>query len=109
MKVSLLALSFGFLMNAQVTNIVRHQDSYADFPIDGVRIVQVDELHAQDKEENVYIFSRIEKEASPDRMTFQKFTRLREIRKLPPNKKSFRMELLSFANKKTSKEKCLNV
>ena len=76
MKIIFPIIFFGTLMNAQVSNIVRHQDSYKDFPFEGVRIVQVDEVHSPENEENVFIFSKTEKGANPDKMTFQRFTKI---------------------------------
>ena len=76
MKLFLTALFFGLLVNAQVSNIVRHQDSYKDFPYEGVRIVQVDEVHSPNNEENVFIFSKIAKNSKPDKMIFQRFTKM---------------------------------
>ena len=64
------------MMSAQVSNIVRHQDEYKDFPFEGTRIVQVDEVNSPDNEDNVFIFSKIEKGAKPDKMTFQRFTKI---------------------------------
>jgi len=76
MKILLPVLFIGTMMTAQVSNIVRHQDSYKDFPFEGVRIVQVDEVNSPENEDNVFIFSKIEKGAKPDRMTFQRFTKI---------------------------------
>ena len=76
MKILLPMLFIGTMMTAQVSNIVRHQDSYKDFPFEGVRIVQVDEVNSPDSEDNVFIFSKIEKGAKPDKMTFQRFTKI---------------------------------
>lgn len=72
----ILLLFIGTLMNAQVSNIVRHQDSYKDFPYEGTRIVQVDEANSPNNEDNVFIFSKIEKNSKPDKMTFQRFTKI---------------------------------
>lgn len=63
-------------MNAQVSNIVRNPDSYKNFPYEGTRIIQVDEANSSDNEDNVFIFSKIEKGAKPDKMTFQRFTKV---------------------------------
>ena len=76
MKLFLTTLFFGTLFNAQVSNIVRHQDSYKDFPYEGVRIVQVDEVHSPNNEENVFIFSKIAKDSKPDKMIFQRFVKV---------------------------------
>ena len=76
MKILLPMLFIGTILNAQVSNIVRHQDSYKDFPFEGARIVQVDEVNSPENEDNVFIFSKIEKGAKPDKMTFQRFTKI---------------------------------
>ena len=76
MKILLPMMFIGTLMNAQVSNIVRNPDSYKNFPYEGTRIIQVDEANSPDNEDNVFIFSKIEKGAKPDKMTFQRFTKV---------------------------------
>lgn len=76
MKILLSMMFIGTLMNAQVSNIVRHPDSYKNFDFEGSRIVQVSEANSPNNEENVFIFSKIEKGAKPDKMTFQRFTKV---------------------------------
>lgn len=73
-------LFFGFmfvsgLAFAQVSNVIRHPDSYKDFPFEGVRIVQIEEVSSPGNEENVFIFSKVEKGAKPDVMHIQRFTK----------------------------------
>ena len=60
---------------SQVSNVIRHPDSYKDFAFEGVRIVQVEEVASPGNEENVIIFSKIEKGAQPDKMFIQRFTK----------------------------------
>lgn len=64
-------------MLAQVSNVQRNKDSYtqAVFPYKGVRTIQIDEVNFVDKEDNVFIFSKIEKNAKPDKMYLQRFTK----------------------------------
>ena len=76
MKILLPMLFIGTMMNAQVSNIVRHPDSYKNLPYEGTRILQVDEANSPDNEDNVFMFSKIEKGAKPDKMTFQRFTKV---------------------------------
>ncbi len=66
---------FSGLAFSQVSNVIRHPDSYKDFPFEGVRIVQVEEVSSPGNEENVIIFSKIEKGATPDEMYIQRFTK----------------------------------
>lgn len=63
------------LITAQVSNIVRNEASYSQeiFPYRGIRIMQVDEVSCPDNEENIFIFSKIEKNAKKDIMYFQRF------------------------------------
>lgn len=62
---------------AQVSTITRNPASYTKevFPFQGSRIVQVDEAHSPGNEENVFIFSKVERGAKPDVMHFQRFTK----------------------------------
>lgn len=78
MKFLLPLLLVGTITNAQVSNVVGNPESYKNFPYEGVRIVQVDEVNSPDNEDNVFIFSKIEKSAKPDKMTFQRFTKIGE-------------------------------
>jgi lipopolysaccharide export LptBFGC system permease protein LptF len=60
---------------AQVSSVVRNPASYTQdvFSYKGNRILQVDEVSSSGNEENVFIFSKIEKNAKPDVMYFQRF------------------------------------
>jgi hypothetical protein len=62
---------------AQVSHITRSKESYTQdvFPYKGVRAIQIDEVSSPDHEENVFIFSKVEKGANPDTMYFQRFTK----------------------------------
>lgn len=76
-----IGLFAGSMLFSQVGTITRHPDSYSDMAYEGVRIIQVDEAYAGDyksdlkDEENIFIFSKIEKNANPDKMYFQRFAR----------------------------------
>ncbi len=72
-----ISISVNFL-NAQISNIVRNEACYTKevFPYRGIRIMQVDEVSCPDNEENVFIFSKIEKKAKKDIMYFQRFTKI---------------------------------
>lgn len=63
---------------AQVSSITRNKESYTQdvFPYKGVRAIQIEEVNCPDHEENVFIFSKIEKNANPDIMYFQRFTKI---------------------------------
>lgn len=63
---------------AQVSTVTRSPASYTQevFAYKGSRIVQVDEASSPGNEENVFIFSKIEKFAKPDVMYFQRFTKM---------------------------------
>lgn len=76
MKILLPILFIGTFVNAQVSNVVRNPDSYKNLPFEGTRILQVDEANSPDNEDNVFMFSKIEKGAKPDKMTFQRFTKV---------------------------------
>lgn len=76
----LLALTcsvFHNLAQAQVTTVTRNIASYTQdvFPYKGSRVMSVDEVSAGGREDNVFIFSKVEKFAKPDVMYFQRFTR----------------------------------
>jgi lipopolysaccharide export LptBFGC system permease protein LptF len=62
---------------AQVSTITRHPSSYTQdvFAYKGSRILQVDEVSSPGNEDNVFIFSKVEKYAKPDVMYFQRFTK----------------------------------
>lgn len=72
----LMVCNFGF---AQVSSITRNKESYTQdvFPYAGVRAIQIDEVGVPTYEENVFIFSKVEKKANPDVMYFQRFTKLK--------------------------------
>lgn len=76
MKFLLPLFFIGTFANAQVSTVVRNPDSYRNFPYEGTRIVQVDEANSPDNEDDVFIFSKIEKGAKPNKMTFQRFTKV---------------------------------
>jgi hypothetical protein len=81
MKNKILILLFVLFTNtilAQVSSITRNKESYTQdvFPYKGVRAIQIDEVSSPDYEENVFIFSKVEKNAKPDTMYFQRFTKL---------------------------------
>lgn len=77
MKKLFLLLLFTNGIIAQVSVVTRNKDSYTQdvFPYKGVRAIQIDEVHCSNNEENIFIFSKIEKNANPDRMYFQRFTK----------------------------------
>ena len=79
MKRLILLFLFANTITAQVSNIVRNKDSYTQdvFKYKGVRAIQIDEAHSPGNEENVFIFSKIEKNANPDKMYFQRFTKVK--------------------------------
>ena len=70
------AIIFASYASAQVSNVIRHPDSYKDFPFEGVRIVQVEEVASPGNEENDFIFSKVEKGAQSDVMHLQRFTKM---------------------------------
>ncbi|WP_281634720.1 hypothetical protein [Flavobacterium luteolum] len=78
-KIFILLLISNSIM-AQVSNVIRNKDSYTQdvFPYKGVRIIQVDEVSSPGNEENVFIFSKIEKNVIPDKMYFQRFTKVND-------------------------------
>ncbi|MCV9931466.1 hypothetical protein OIU80_04165 [Flavobacterium sp. LS1R47] len=80
MKKLFLLLLFTNVITAQVSNVVRNKDSYTQevFPYKGVRAIQIDEVNSPENEENVFIFSKIEKNANPDKMYFQRFTKVND-------------------------------
>ncbi|WP_432222851.1 hypothetical protein ACRASX_06720 [Flavobacterium sp. TMP13] len=77
MKQIIILLLFSNVMLAQISNVHRNKESYTQdvFPYKGVRAIQIDEVNFVDKEDNVFIFSKIEKNANPDKMYFQRFTK----------------------------------
>ena len=80
MKKLLILLLFSNIFAAQISNVVRNKDSYTQeiFPYKGVRAIQIDEVSVVGKEDNVFIFSKIEKNANPDKMYFQRFTKVND-------------------------------
>lgn len=76
MKILLSVMFVGSLFNAQVSNIVKNPEAYKNFPVQGSRIVQIDEVHSPEHEENVFIFSKIEKGAKPDKMILERFVKV---------------------------------
>lgn len=80
MKKLLILLLFSNILAAQISNVIRNKDSYTQeiFPYKGVRAIQIDEVSVVGKEDNVFIFSKIEKNANPDKMYFQRFTKVND-------------------------------
>ena len=78
MKKIFVLLLFSNILTAQISNVVRNKDSYTQeiFPYKGVRTIQIDEVSSVNNEENVFIFSKIDKNANPDKMYFQRFTKV---------------------------------
>lgn len=78
MKKFLLAVLFSNAMFAQISHVVRSKESYTQdvFAYQGVRAIQIDEANSEGNEDNVFIFSKIEKNANPDKMYFQRFTKV---------------------------------
>jgi hypothetical protein len=62
---------------AQITSITRNPASYTQdiFPYKGSRMMTVDEVRIEGHEDNVYIFSKVDKFAKPDVMYFQRYIR----------------------------------
>jgi hypothetical protein len=62
---------------AQVSTVTRSPASYTQevFAYKGSRMLMVDEVSSPGNEENVFIFSKVEKFAKPDVMYFQRFTK----------------------------------
>ncbi len=77
-KTLLFFLIISNLTTAQVSNVIRNEASYTQeiFPYRGIRMMQVDEVSCPENEENVFIFSKIEKNAKKDIMYFQRFTKI---------------------------------
>lgn len=73
-------LMFTSIISAQISNVVRNKDSYTQdvFSYKGIRTIQIDEVSFPGSEENVFIFSKIEKNANPDKMYFQRFTKVND-------------------------------
>ena len=80
MKNVLILLLFSNILTAQISNVIRNKDSYTQdvFPYKGVRAIQIDEVSAVGNEDNVFIFSKIEKNA--------KFGSRRNCRPSSPNR-----------------------
>jgi hypothetical protein len=72
---NLIFLCFIFCHNAiaKVTSVVRNPASttQALFAYQGNRLLQADEVSSPQNEENVFIFSKLKKDAKPDVMYFQ--------------------------------------
>ena len=83
-KTLLFFLIISNLITAQVSNVIRNEASYTQevFPYRGIRMMQVDEVSCPNNEENVFIFSKIEKNAKNDIMYFQRFTKVNSKWKL---------------------------
>lgn len=81
MKNILILLLFSNILTAQISTVFRNKDSYTQeiFPYKGVRAIQIDEVSSVGNEDNVFIFSKIEKNAKPDKMYFQRFTKVNEM------------------------------
>ena len=73
----LLLLFVSQLACAQISVITRNPASYTKevFPFQGSRIMTVDEAHSPNNEENVFVFSKVDRGAKPDVMYFQRFTK----------------------------------
>ena len=67
-------LCFTITCNAQVELITRNKESYTKdvFDYKGVRVLFIDEVNLEN-EKNVFIFSKVEKNANPDVMYLQRF------------------------------------
>lgn len=80
MKKIFILLLFSNILTAQISNVVRNKESYTKeiFPFKGVRAIQIDEVSSVGNEDNVFIFSKIEKNAKPDKMYFQRFIKVNE-------------------------------
>ncbi|MBS7252843.1 hypothetical protein [Flavobacterium branchiicola] len=80
MKKIFILLLFSNILTAQISNVIRNKDSYTQevFPYKGVRAIQIDEVSSVGNEDNVFIFSKIEKNAIPDKMYFQRFTKVND-------------------------------
>jgi hypothetical protein len=71
-----LAFTCNVALAQGVSSVTRNPASYTQdvFPYKGSRMMSVDEV-SQGSEDNVFIFSKVEKFAKPDVMYFQRFTR----------------------------------
>jgi hypothetical protein len=80
MKNIFISLLFSNILTAQISNVIRNKDSYTQevFPYNGVRAIQIDEVSSVGNEENVFIFSKVEKYANPDKMFFQRFSKVND-------------------------------
>lgn len=77
-KLILILLLAQNIASAQISSITRNKNSYTKevFNYSGVRAIQIDEVNSPNNEENVFIFSKVEKNANPDMMYFQRFTKV---------------------------------
>lgn len=80
MKKIFILLLFSNILTAQISNVIRNKESYTQevFSYKGVRAIQIDEVSSVGNEDNVFIFSKIEKNAIPDKMYFQRFTKVND-------------------------------
>jgi hypothetical protein len=79
-RASLLALlaACSSAMAQQVSVVTRNPASYTRdvFAYQGSRVMQVDEASSPGQEDNVFIFSKVDRGAKPDVMYFQRFTKV---------------------------------
>jgi hypothetical protein len=73
----LLTLTCSVALAQGASSVTRNPASYTQdvFPYKGSRMMMVDEVSSPGHEDNVFIFSKVEKFAKPDVMYFQRFTR----------------------------------
>jgi len=72
----LLALITGAIITrAQVSVITRAAEAYSNFRYPGARLLNVNEVHIEGREDNVFIFSKAAKGAQPDTMYLQRYTK----------------------------------
>jgi hypothetical protein len=74
---SLTSLACTYALAQGASSVTRNPASYTQdvFPYKGSRMMMMDEVSSQGSEDNVFIFSKVEKFAKPDVMYFQRFTR----------------------------------
>jgi hypothetical protein len=74
---SLTSLTCTYTLAQGAVTVTRNPASYTQdvFPYKGSRMMMVDEVSSPGVEDNVFIFSKVEKFAKPDVMYFQRFTR----------------------------------
>jgi hypothetical protein len=75
--IALTSLTCTYALAQGAATVTRNIASYTQdvFPYKGSRMMSVDEVSAGGVEDNVFIFSKVEKFAKPDVMYFQRFTR----------------------------------